>query len=368
MKRFYIINYALMVIFFFCSHILIHAQQTKIPLDHSVYESWKAIANAKISNDGRWVTYEINPQRGDGFLYLVNIKENSIDSIPRGYDPVFSNKSEFLVFKIKPQYAVVRQAKKDKKKKDEIPEDSLGIWLIDGSKPVKFPEVKSFKVPEDGAEWFIFQHHEAKDTTKVDTALTDTTLVNKPEAKARGSKLVIIHPLSNKTYSYDHVVSYEVSRQGNAFGFVQESSDTIPVSTVSFFDTDREKLLSVFNAQGKIPQLALDEPGEQMAFLYHHDTSKIVGYDLYQWDASEEKTECQPNGVSANMGISGSPVMERNFSSVQLQNLKRKKRTPCLRRRNFMWISGTGKIHYSSQCKKRDWIVRKNVHTWQCII
>jgi len=308
MKRFYIINYVLLVIFFFCSHLLIHAQQKKIPLDHSVYESWKTLHNARISNDGQWVTYEINPQQGDGYLYLVNIKNNRIDSVPRGYNPVFSNQSEFLVFKIKPQYAVIRQAKKDKKKKDEMPKDSLGIWLTNGSKPVKFPDVKSFKVPEDGAGWFVFQHHKEKDTTKVDTALTDTTNDDISKVKARGSKLVIIHPLSNKTYNYDHVVSYEVSRQGKAFGFVQESSDTIPVSTVSFFDTDKEKLLSIFNAQGKIPRLALDEPGTQMAFLYHHDTSKIAGYDMYKWDASEEKTtkiiDTLSAGIPSGWGIS----------------------------------------------------------------
>jgi dipeptidyl aminopeptidase/acylaminoacyl peptidase len=328
MKRSYLFNYALLVIFFFYSHLLIHAQQTKIPLDHSVYESWKNLENARISNNGKWVTYEINPQQGDGYLYLVNIKENRIDSVPRGYNPVFSNQSEFLVFRIKPQYAVVRQAKKDKIKikKDKIPKDSMGIWLMDESKPVKFPEVKSFKVPQDGTGWFVFQHHEAKDTTKFDTTLTDTTIVDQSKEKARGSKLVIIHPLSNKTYSCDHVVSYEVSRQGKAFGFVQESSDTIPVSTVSFFDTDEEKLLSVFNAQGKIPRLALDEPGKQMAFLYHQDTSKIVGYDMYKWNASEEKTnkiiDTLSAGMTAEWGISKHGNLDEEKFHVDIWNWK----------------------------------------------
>lgn len=41
-------------------------QNGKIPLDHSVYDSWKDIRNTIISNDGKWISYEINPQKGDG--------------------------------------------------------------------------------------------------------------------------------------------------------------------------------------------------------------------------------------------------------------------------------------------------------------
>jgi len=307
MKTSQILSYVI-IIFFFFNNFLIHGQQIKIPLDHSVYETWKTITNARISNDGQWVTYEINPQQGDGFLYLINIKENRIDSVPRGYDPLFSNQSDYLVFKIKPQHAIVRQAKKDKKKKDEMPRDSLGIWLTDGSKPLKFADIKSFKVPEDGSGWFIFQYHEPKDTSRIDTISADTSKADKSKQKARGSKLIIMQPLSNKTYSYDHVVSYGISRQGKAFGFVQESSDTIPVSQVSFFDTKKEKPLVIFNAQGKIPRLALDEPGEQMTFLYHHDTSKIVGYDMYHWNSLIEKTikivDTLSPGMPSNWGIS----------------------------------------------------------------
>lgn len=296
------------LIYFCCSNLNIYAQDTKIPLDHSVYEGWKTMTNARISNNGQWVAYEINPQQGDGFLYLVNVNENVIDSVERGYNPVFSNLSDFLVFKIKPQYAVIRQAKKDKKKNTEMPKDSLGIWLMDGSGPVKFADVESFKVPEDGSGWVIFQHFEKKDTARADTAISDTSVVKKGKDKPRGSELVMMNPLNNKIYHYDHVVSYDISRQGNAFGFVQESSDTIPLSKVSFFDAEKEKFLSVFEAQGKVARLALDEPGREMAFIYHPDTSKIVGYDLYLWDALKEKTskiiDTLSTGMLSGWGIS----------------------------------------------------------------
>jgi dipeptidyl aminopeptidase/acylaminoacyl peptidase len=287
----------------------LYAQENKIPLDHSVYESWKTISNARISNDGKWVTYEINPGQGDGFLYLYNVKQNILDSVERGYDPVFSNQSDFLAFKIKPQYARIRKAKKDKVKKDKMPKDSLGIWMLYGSKdPVKYPDVQSFKVPADGSGWFAFHHYEQPDTTKTDIAENDTAKSGKPEIKIRGSDLLIINPVINKVYRYSNVVDYDISRQGKSIGFIQESDDTIPVCTVSFFNSESEKKLSVFEAPGKVPVLALDEPGKQMAFLYHSDTAKISGFNLYFWNASIEKTtkilDSLSTGMTSGWGVS----------------------------------------------------------------
>jgi acetyl esterase/lipase len=291
------------------STFLLNAQETKIPLDHTVYDEWKTISNARISNDGSWIAYEINPGRGDGFLYLYNVKRNTLDSVKRGYDPVFSNQSAFLAFRIKPQYAKIRQAKIDKVKKDKMPKDSLGIWLLDGRKnSVKYADVKSFEVPADGSGWFAFLHFEKPDTSRNASESNDTLKYGKVKKKDHGSDLVILNPVINKLYTYNNVVSFAVSRQGKAIGFVQESNDTIPVCTVSFFNTESEKKLSVFEAKGKSPVLAIDEPGQRMAFLYHSDTAKVSGFDLYLWNAMVQKTskiiDTLSAGIPAGWGVS----------------------------------------------------------------
>ena len=50
--------------------ITLAQENQKPPLDHSVYASWKDLHNNQISRDGNWISYEINPQVGDGILYL----------------------------------------------------------------------------------------------------------------------------------------------------------------------------------------------------------------------------------------------------------------------------------------------------------
>jgi dipeptidyl aminopeptidase/acylaminoacyl peptidase len=285
------------------------AQKNKIPLDHSVYDGWKTISNAKISNDGNWVSYEINPGRGDGWLYLYNVKHNSLDSVGRGYDAVFSNQSDWIVFRIKPQYEKARKARIDKVTKDKMPKDSLGIWLLGaGKEPVKYPDVQSFKVPEDGTGWLAFQHFELPDSSREAAAANDTSKSAKRGKKDRGSDLMILNPAVNKAFKYKNVVGYSVSRQGKAIGFIQESNDTVPVCTVSFFDPGSEKKLSVFEATGKAPLLALDDPGRMMAFLYHSDTAKISGFDIYLWDALIQKTskivDSLSEGIPSGWGVS----------------------------------------------------------------
>jgi dipeptidyl aminopeptidase/acylaminoacyl peptidase len=290
MKRYHLFYFFVVFLILF-GELFLYAQKAKIPLDHSVYDFWKTISNARISNDANWVTYEVNPGRGDGYLYLYNVKQNTLDSVERGYDPVFSNQSDFLAFRIKPQYTKVRKAKIDKVKEDKMPRDSLGIWLLDRSNGlVKYPDVRSFVIPTDGTGWFAFYHFEKPDTAGNDHLKSDTTQTNKKKKKHCGSDLVIINPVINKTYIYNNVVNYAVSRQGKAIGFVQENSDTTPVCIVSFFNSETGKKLSVFEAPGKVPVLAVDEPGKQMAFLFHGDTAKVSGFDIYLWNAPIQKT------------------------------------------------------------------------------
>ena len=60
------------------------------PLTHDVYDSWKNINSPSISNDGRYISWEINPQQGDGWLFLYDQIKGTLDSVKRGYNAKFS--------------------------------------------------------------------------------------------------------------------------------------------------------------------------------------------------------------------------------------------------------------------------------------
>lgn len=58
------------------------AQTNKRALEHSDYDGWKDLKNHKISNDGDWVCYEINPQKEMGsFIFIKDQQQNLILSL-----------------------------------------------------------------------------------------------------------------------------------------------------------------------------------------------------------------------------------------------------------------------------------------------
>ena len=119
----------------------------KIPLDHSVYDGWKSVANFKISNDGKKVFYRINPQIGDSCLVLKDTDGKLLGKIPRGGKAYFNYTSDFLVCKVNQFRDTVRNLKLKKTKDDKLPKDSLAIWVFNEDKLSKFP-IKSFLIQD----------------------------------------------------------------------------------------------------------------------------------------------------------------------------------------------------------------------------
>jgi hypothetical protein len=106
------------------------SQAQKKPLDHSVYDTWETLGEKKISDNGEWVCYTVDLQEGDGKLVVKNASKSLEMIIDRGYNASFSNDNQFLVFKIKPFYKQIREAKIKKKKAEEMPKDSLGVLSL----------------------------------------------------------------------------------------------------------------------------------------------------------------------------------------------------------------------------------------------
>lgn len=126
-------------------------------MDHSVYDGWQSIGERKISNNGTWIAYTIDPQEGDGQMVLQKTDSSFVTVIPRGYSISFSEDNHFLVFKIKPFFADTRNAKIKKKRPDEFPKDSLGIFDLGQRSLEKIAGVSSYKMPEKAGGLLAYQ-------------------------------------------------------------------------------------------------------------------------------------------------------------------------------------------------------------------
>ncbi|MBI5217886.1 MAG: S9 family peptidase [Bacteroidia bacterium] len=304
----------LYVVLFILSFSFLSAQN-KIPLDHTVYDSWKDIENPIISDDGKWVSYEINPQKGDGWLFLRNCINNKIDSIRRGYAAKFSANSDFLIFKIKAQDDTIRKAKLAKKKDDDLPKDSLGILIFKKDSLKKTAKLKSFKLAKDNSTWIAYLLE--KETAKKDSAaakdkpVQDSTAKVKPKSKEKTKKkdkktetgtLFLYNPLTSKTYQYKDVLDYSISDNGAFIGYITLKKDTTSDTTSVFiFDAAKEKSQMIFKRSGIAKKITFDTKGEQSVFIHSSDTAKAKSFNIFYWSGKSESAKCIVDTVNPGL-------------------------------------------------------------------
>lgn len=128
----------------------------KKPITHDVYDKWESIGERAISNNGKIIIYAVNPQEGDGNLYINTPEGKLIKKIARGANAIITNDNQYVIGKIKPLFKDTREAKIKKKRPDEMPKDTLFIYNITTDSLQKIAKVKTFKTPEKASGWVAY--------------------------------------------------------------------------------------------------------------------------------------------------------------------------------------------------------------------
>jgi len=236
------------------------------------FADWNTILNPQISNNGKYVAFELNPQKGNGNLIIKH--GNHSDTIPRGYKLKFGSENNVAVFQIKQPVDTIRKAKEDKLKKEKMPKDSLGIFCFKEKRIRKYPKVKSFKVSEENLKWipFVLEPSDEQDTSK-------TKNKNK---KQPGDDLVLFQIKTTDTIQFKNVTEYSISKGGEAIFFIQQTKDTANTySSIKRFDIETENVNEVFASQGWSKSLISSEDAENFAFIHSNDTTDEKAYSLY---------------------------------------------------------------------------------------
>lgn len=262
----------------------------KYPLDSSVYDGWKSLSSPIVSDDGKWVTYSINPQQGDGWLYIYNVASGQKDSVARGSKATFSFEQKYLVYQLIPAYNETRQAKKKKLTEDKMPKNNLEIRILSNNEVTKVLRVKSFAIAEKNSYWMAYLMEKKAEEKKSGKIAGDTTKIAEPASakkskmpEAKGTELVIFNPVLKKEYKYPDVTEYVVARDGKTISFLQNISDTTKIENfkVNVFDNQKENSRMIFEGKGSVKKLSSDKIGNNISFIYSTDTSKVKVYDLW---------------------------------------------------------------------------------------
>jgi len=283
---------AFLIILLAISGIVI--SQEKTPLTHDLYESWEDIGLYGISQNGDWISYEINPYKGDGILYIENPNTNQKVSFNRGYKAYFSGLSDFAAFRVKPQADTLRKMKLDKVKKKDLPKDSLFIYTFTDKDTVKFSNIKSFNLADYNSNVVVILHQkEKKKKAKPDNSKKKKKKSKKKkkgeepkkrDIKSDGTKLCIYYPNKKDTFSFDYVTDYYIDNYSNKVAFITQTTDSLDTAKVFVFDIKTQNDTLIFKDQGKADKVKLDEHGTQLAFVFSADTVKKKSFSLYYTD------------------------------------------------------------------------------------
>lgn len=261
----------------------------KKALDHTVYDNWKEITYEELTPDGKHAAFTINPQDGDGKIVFYNLKTSTQDSVYRAANISLTYDSKYAVFKIKPQQNLVKELRRQKKKKDELPKDSLGIYSFLTRKTEKVPNIKSYKVPEKAGDWVAYQLEAKKEEkTKADGQLeSDKAKKLRKNNDDNGYTLVLRKLSDGKETSFDFVTEYQFAKFGQ--GLLFSTTGNLPAleAGVYWYDLQNEKLNPLYKGHPKFKYkgLSISESGDQSAFLVDSDTTKALvrHFKLYHW-------------------------------------------------------------------------------------
>ena len=127
------------------------ASAQKKAMDHDVYDSWQSVSDILKSEDGHVLVWNVNPQEGDGTLYVRNMTPQRKGrpscreiSIPRGSQASLDPKGKWLYLRIKPQFAKTRQEKIAKKKSENMTKDTLSVVDLTTMTVRKYGRVDSY--------------------------------------------------------------------------------------------------------------------------------------------------------------------------------------------------------------------------------
>ncbi len=286
----------------------------KKPITHDVYDSWKSIQGTKLSADGTWLAYTLAPQEGDGELVVRNLKTNAEIRAARGRDPLITSDSHFVVYAIAPLKTEVDQARKAKKKPEDMPKPGLGIVnLTSGQTTTVADHVKSFRVPDETPQVVVYLAVAAG--APGDAGPAPKTREKKPV----GTDLVIRDLYTNIQTTIAEVSDYAVSKNGAWLVFAVSSKT--PANDGAFArglgnGTKRTLLAGPGNYKGFV----FDGGPSQVAFISDRDDFKSAAprFKVYQWTTSADAATELPIPSGATMIASENGRLEFSKDNARL--------------------------------------------------
>ncbi|WP_299519146.1 prolyl oligopeptidase family serine peptidase [Winogradskyella sp.] len=295
-----------------CLGLTVTLNAQKKVMQHEDKDLWNRIRNVNISNSGDYVLYTSDKGEKEQTIKLLDIKGDQVMSYPRSKGGQLSYDSKYAVFAVNAWKDSIREMKRKKVKKKDLPKDTLMIYDINEKSWKKIPNVKSYRLPEKWSGIVAYMLEAPKPAKKDKSKLkekdtlkskeTDTTKVKKkPKKKVKkvskdnGYHLVIRNLESGVEDTLKYVHRYAMAKEGRHLVYATSGIVDSLGGGVYHYDVDKgsKNLLLSSHHKTKYPQLGISESGKCVGFVVNADSTKslIKKPKLYAWNLGDSEAK-----------------------------------------------------------------------------
>jgi dipeptidyl aminopeptidase/acylaminoacyl peptidase len=215
---------------------------------------WNRITNSALSADGDWMTYVVQPNEGDGALYVKQTSGTKSFKVPVGSAPVFSDDSRFVGYFVSPPTATggrgARGGGRGVGVAAQFPVIQRRFEVLDLSSGEKYavPDANTFKFSK-GSRFLAVK------TNKANAA-----------AKQNGTDVVLRELATGITQNIGNVGLYEFDDAGRMLAYTVDAADRVG-NGVYIVDLASSQSRVLSSATADYDQLAWGDKGSSLAAL-----------------------------------------------------------------------------------------------------
>ncbi len=280
------------------------AQVKKKSLDFDAIEKWNRITQTVISDNGKYISYKVEPWKGDSEIYLYSSKGVMENKFECSTAIDFSKDSKFMVFKTVPSFETIRELRLKKTKKDDMPGDKLLIYNIGDKNTFEIGDILEYKLPEKWSGYIAYQAKESASASESDKPAKESdgdaaAKKEKKESAKNGYRLVLRNLQDAEEVSWPFVKNFMFAKDKEVMLFISGGDDNGFAPGLYSYDIESKDLFALNESKGDYKQLMVKDDGASGAFLLK-DEGADKDYELFVWkgnNTAEKKISNDSEGI-----------------------------------------------------------------------
>lgn len=253
--------------------------QSKKSLTFEDVMKFKAIHDPVISVNGQWLAFQSLPDRGDGEVVVIGLKNGKRFLMERAARPQISKNERWVAAVLEPPAAEIEKTGKDKHKPGMV------ILNTRTGEIKEVENIKQFSFSDDSL-WLAYRHHEIKKDKQIDEEAAESKK-NSEKSKPDGT-LLVLHKLdSGEKIEIQGVLEFAFAPSSRYIAWIGrgEGEKIKGVYLENLKDREFSPVPLLQKEEASYSSLSWHKQADRLAFLAKEEP-QAESFSVYTWDDS----------------------------------------------------------------------------------